>query len=157
MGLIPAPWLYAALVSAWLVSVAGAGWRGYSIGVAAVERRYAAQAADADREARRFEQQRVQRAQEAQDALYADKRRAEAYAAAAGHELDRLRHALAQRREPTSDTSAACRTDAARERELFAACAAALADLGRDADRISAKLTALQSWVRGVCVTQAIH
>lgn len=149
--------IVAVLLAASLTLSVFAWFKGRAQGIQLTEARYAAQVAAADREARRFEQQRVQRAQEAQDALYANKRRAEASAAAAGRELDRLRHALAQRSEPTGDADTACRADAARERELFGACAAALAELGRDADRLAAKLTALQSWVSGVCVTQAIH
>jgi hypothetical protein len=150
VGVIPVP--FAACVAAAGLALSAAAWiHGRTHGIDLTEARYAAQAADANREARRFEQQRSHAAQEAQDALYADKRRAEAAASAAGRQLDRLRHALAQRREPTSDPEAAGRADAARERELLAACGAALADMGRDADRIAGKVTALQAWVRGVC------
>lgn len=149
--------LVAVLVAASLALSVFAWFNGRAHGIQLTEARYAAQAADADREARRFEQQRARRAQETQDAFYADKRRSEAAAAAAGRELDRLRHALAQRSESTGDADTACRADAARERELFGACATAFEELGRDADRLADKLTALQTWARGVCVTQAIH
>jgi hypothetical protein len=139
------------VAAAGLALSAAAWFHGRAHGIDLTEARYAAQAAAANREARRFEQQRARAAQEAQDALYADKHRAEAAASAAGRELDRLRHALAQRRDSTSDPESAGRADGARERELLAACGAALADMGRDADRIANKVTALQAWVRGAC------
>lgn len=150
--MIPVP-LAGWVAVAGLALSAGAWVHGRAHGIDITEARYATQAAEATQEARRFEQQRAARAQEAQDALYADKRRAQAAASAAGRELDRLRHALAQRSATGSDPQAACRTDGARERELLGACAGDLAELGREADRLTGKLTALQVWVRGVCVS----
>jgi hypothetical protein len=151
--MIPVP-LTAWVAAAGLALSAAAWVHGRAHGVDATEARYAVQAAEAEQEARRFEQQRAARAQEAQDALYADKRRAQAAATAAGRELDRLRHALAERGAPGGDPEAACRVAGAPERTVLTECAGTVQALATDAEQLQGKLTALQAWVRGVCVNQ---
>lgn len=134
-----------------IVAVLAAFGGTYMKGRHDVRAEVAAEVAEANDEARRFEQQRAARAGETIDAYIKARNVASASAGTARTELDRLRGALAT--QPAGDDAcAAVRAAGARERLMVGECATALQAVAEDADRIQAKLTALQGWVTAVCV-----
>lgn len=137
--------------------IAACAWKlrydGFTDGVQS-ERQKAAAAATAAALAAIKTQERLQEAVQTVGERHEKTKRANAAsAAAAGSELDGLRHELAARdRAASSAPSAAGRPDASgAERELLGVCAGALAGMAQEADRIQAKLGALQDYVRNVC------
>jgi hypothetical protein len=140
-------WLILLVVAAFI----GGEIHGHSRGVDTTEAVYAAQAAEAERENRLLFRQSTRRAQEITDGYIKAKNVEAASAAAARDELQRLRDTLAQRGGAAGSADAALGAAGAGEREVLGSCASALADMGREADRLAGKLTALQAWVGGVC------
>lgn len=118
----------------------------------------AAKALDAERAARRKEQALVAERKKLEDKYVEDKRKADAAAAGARTELDRLRDAIAGAPgcPAAADPAAAGRAaGAARlELELLGACATALTDLAAEADRLETRVVGLQQYVKQVCLKQ---
>jgi hypothetical protein len=111
----------------------------------------ARQALEASQEARRIEQHRAREVQSAQSNYAARAVRDRAAAAGAAGELERLRDELAARDRAAAAPASTCRIDVAgAERELFGRCAAALAEVAAEADRVESKLTGLQDYVRAI-------
>lgn len=113
-----------------------------------------AAAALAERQAREFEQQRAQVAQEKADAYAKDRQRSAAAAAGARSELDRLRDALtaaAGASAAASGASASGGADgAAAAWTMVRSGAEALQAMAAACDAEESKLTGLQEWVRGM-------
>jgi len=137
--------------------IAAGAWKlrydGYKAGADDVRKDYAAAATQAALAAIKT-QERLQEAVQTVGERHEKTKRANAASAAAvGSELDSLRNDLAARdRAATAAPSAASRADASgAERELLGSCAGALVGVAQEADRIEAKLGALQDYVRSVC------
>jgi hypothetical protein len=128
--------LIALVAAAGLALSAGAWIHGRSHGIEITEVRYAAQAAEANREARRFEQQRTREVQDAQDARDTQIRSINARLTDA---LDRLRERPGRLPEPSRS---ACQ--GATGAELSGADAAFLERFSARADSLRAELAACQ-------------
>jgi hypothetical protein len=154
LGFLPW-WAWAALVALALATATGMGHRA---GAAGVQQRWdaekaaaARQALEASQEARRIEQARAAKVQEVQSDYATRSNRDRAAAAGAAGELERLRDELAARDRAAAAPASTCRIDVAgAERDLFGSCAAALAEVAGEADRLETRLTALQGYVRAI-------
>lgn len=136
------------------VFFAGTHWKAYKVGEKAVEAKYQARALEAERQAREREQALMVEKQKAEERYVEQKRKAESAAAGARTELGRLRSALADRGEVTSNPAAGPRVDgrAGLEQELLGQCAAALVSMAAEADRLEAWIIGLQGYVKNVCL-----
>ncbi len=159
--LSPRVWIAAAL----LAILAGTHFTAYRSGRAAVmaawekERAIAtAKALEAEQAARKREQELMAQRQQVENRYVQEKRKAVAAATATRSDLDRLRDelAIAPASCPAPDPSAASRvaSGARLERELFGACATALADLAQEADRLETIVVGLQQYVKNVCLRE---
>jgi len=126
---------------------------GYKAGADDVRKEYAAAATAAALAAIKTQERLQDAVQTVGERHEKTKRANAASAAAAGSELDGLRHEIATRdRAATAAPGAAGRADASgAERELLGQCASVLVGVAQEADRIEAKLGALQDYVRNVC------
>ena len=145
--------------------IAGAAWKlrhgGVVAGRAEVQAQWDADkaqrmaAALAASEAARAKEAALRAQRDKVEADYAKARKNAASAAAsAGAELERLRDQIARgaASAPRGGASAAAvGVDGTRAGDLLGACAGALSEMARDADRIAGKLTALQGYVAGSC------
>lgn len=145
--------------------IAGACWKlrhgGIVAGRAEVQAEWDADkaqrmaAALAASEAARAKEAALRAAKDKVETEYARSRKTAASAAAsAGAELERLRDQIARGAAsgPRGGASSpAVGTDGTRSGDLLGACAGALSEMARDADRIAGKLTALQGYVAGAC------
>lgn len=114
----------------------------------------AAQALAAEQAARAREQQLVAERKKLEDRYVQSKRKADASAASARGELDRLRDELSTFRDPAAaDSAPAGRADgrAGLESQLLGHCATTLIGLAQEADRLGALVVGLQDYVKNVC------
>lgn len=146
------------IIAAVVAAVAFAtGWtaNGWRLGqqLADVQATHAQALALAESQARTREQTLVAAKQKAEEAHEANKKQSQRAIAGARTELDRLRDILATRSAP-ADAAPSAGTDAASctERELLGEGAGHLADLAAEADRLTATVSGLQGYVRGVCI-----
>lgn len=157
----PRVWIAAAL----LAVLAGTHLTAYRSGRAAVTAAWekekaiaTAKALEAEQAARKREQKLVAQRQQAENRYVQEKRKASAAATATRSDLDRLRDELAAAPAscPAADPSAAARaaSGARLERDLFGACATALADLAQETDRLEALVVGLQQYVKNVCLRE---
>ncbi len=145
----------AALIVAAFLS-AGA-WKAYSMGKASVQAEWdldvasrTAAALEASEKARKTEQELSAKVGRI-DRAYQDQKRATAtVASAAANGLRNLETILAAPAVPASDSVASSGNygTGGIERELLGSCAAALAQLGQEADRLSLKVVTLQAYIR---------
>lgn len=153
-----------ARITAALIAVAliagGLWWMrhgAYKAGAESVRQEYAAAATKAAIAAMKTQERLQEAVQRIGEKNEQTKRQNAAAAAGAEHELGSLREQLAARdRADASAASAASGADAARaERELLGSCAGALVGMAQEADRVEAKLSGLQDYVRSVCLRPA--
>lgn len=112
-------------------------------------------AVKAEQDARSKEHALQQAKQKVEERYVETKRKADADAAHAKSELDRLRNALAARdRAARQDPAPASRVDVSGERELLGECAQAVVGLGTTSQRLADKVIGLQSYVKDVCLAQ---
>lgn len=112
----------------------------------------ATKTAEAEKAEREREFQFAEATRKAADAYAKNVARQQAAAAGARADLDSLRDAIASAPGPACPASSAARGPDADGafRELFGSCAANLQALAQEADRLEAKLTGLQDYVRSV-------
>ena len=157
--------LYARIAAAIALAalLAGLYWRGYTQGAKAVRLEWDAaisqQTADAlkaSEDARRKEAELTEVVQKVSVQYATAKRDAAIAARGAGADLERLRDALSASASP-----AACENPASPSgnhgtggsaRELLGSCATAFAGMAQEADRLAARVLALQGYARDVCL-----
>ena len=138
----------AALFAAgWLAN----GWR-LNTEAAELQAALSAKTQEAEAQARAQEFEFATNARKAADAYRTNVARAQAAAASAAAGLDGLRDAIANAPGAACPAAgAASGVDAAGAfRELFGACAATLSAVAQEADRLEARLTGLQDYVRAI-------
>lgn len=153
--------MYWRIAAALIVSVflAGTHWKAYVSGKQVVQAEWnkdiqkrTEQALEAERSARDQEQQLLAAKQKAEEAYVEEKRKAARAAAGAQSELDRLRDIIAATGgAPSTDPAAKPRANGGTrlELELLGQCAAALTQLGSEADRLEALVVGLQGYIKG--------
>lgn len=139
-----------------IVLIAGIAWKihhdAYKKGAEDVRQEYAAAATKAALSALKTQERLQDAVQQVGQRHENAKRQIVINAASADRELDGLRSALTARDSSTTEAApTACRIDAGRaERELLGLCAANFVGLAKEADRIEAKLTALQDYIKSI-------
>lgn len=154
---VPPMPLVAAVVVAF--AVAAGGWKGYSLGKESVQAEWDADVAErtaaalAASEAARKVEQELQTKVGRVDRAYQEQKRATAHvAAAAADGLRNLETILAAPAVASSGAVASGGNHGAGsiERELLGSCAATLARMGQEADRMALKVLTLQEYVRTI-------
>lgn len=153
--------MYAQLIIAAIVAAVAftTGWtaNGWRLGqqLSNLQATHAQALATAESQARAREQSLVAAKQKAEEAHEVNKKQSQRAIAGARSELDRLRDLLATRAasHPAADPAPSAGTDAAActERELLGEGAGHLAELAAEADRLTATVSGLQGYIRGVC------
>jgi Bacteriophage Rz lysis protein len=119
--------------------------------IAQKEAAIATATAAAEREARTREAEMADAVRKASDVYAQNLKRAQAGAASARTDLERLRDAAGSPRDAAQDSAAAAGADdAARARLLLGSCGKALTELAEIADAAETKLIGLQDYVRGL-------
>lgn len=151
----PRVWIAVALA----IALAGTHWKAYRTGQDGVELQWQADIAQRTAAALQAEQDARKRESELQtkvgrvDRAYQEQKRATAHvAAAAADGLRNLEAILAAPATASSGAVASCGIDGAGspERELLGSCAASLAGMGKEADRLALKVLTLQEYIRAI-------
>jgi len=153
--------LYArlAVAAAIALALAASHWKAYTKGRDVVRAEWAldvaerTQAALAASEAARARESELQTKVGRVDRAYQDQKRATAHvAAAAADGLRNLETILAAPAVPSSSAAASSGNYGvgSPERELLGSCAASLAGMGKEADRLALKVLTLQEYIRAI-------
>ena len=142
-----------------LLAFAAAGWKGYALGERHVQAQWdadiaqrTAQALAASEAARKREQDLNAAVADARGKYAKSVQNVHVVAAAAADGLRNLETILAAPATASSSAVASSGTNGAGglERQLLGQCAKALAGMGAEADRLAAKIVALQDYVRAI-------
>lgn len=153
--------LYArlAVAAAIALALAGTHWKAYTKGRDVVRAEWALDAAErtqaalAASEAARARESELQTKVGRVDRAYQESKRATQHVArAAADGLRNLEAILAAPATASSGAVASCGIDGAGspERELLGSCAASLAGMGKEADRLALKVLTLQEYIRAI-------
>lgn len=153
--------MYFRIAAALIVALAlsAGAWKAYSMGKASVQAEWDADVAQ--RTAQALEAEKAARARESElqtkvgrvDRAYQEQKRATAHvAAAAADGLRNLEAILAAPNSPASTATASSGNHGTGgvERELLGSCAASLVGLGKEADRMAAKIVTLQEYIKAL-------
>jgi len=147
---------YAALVALLGLLLVASHWKVYHLGRTLKQAEFNQAVAAATERAREREQALVKAKNESEVRYAQLKKRNETDAVGTRSALDSLRQELALSGAAPSDapTSPGAYGTGGLERELLGHCAATLASLAAEADRLEAKVIGLQGYVKNVCMSK---
>lgn len=153
--------IYARIAAAIALALflSGVYWKGHTSGAKSVQvlwdadaAQRTAQALQASEQARKVEQELSAKVRKVSDDYRTARKNIDHLAAASSDGLRNLQSILTAPNSPTSSAAASSGNHGTGEleRELLGQCAAALAGLGQEADRMALKVLTLQDYVRAV-------